>query len=316
MWLSASKLFGLGCLAILVLIGIKVAGDHEANTTAIPEVLKVTEEEKAPPSKTVRTVIDTRAFIERERFYKSLIKEPKDLGGGVVAGIVPHHNVAAAMIGDFYRRAEATHKAKPYDLVVVISPNHGYIGAPLQIGHQRFTTYGDGLNTDVGLADALVAATEATYAKEAMMATEHGQLIHMPYIDATLTAVPVLPIVVTTLVADEVLSDLVTAFAELTEGRHVLYIASIDFSHNLPYEEAQKKDAYTETLLKENDGTRMAILDDRFLDSPKSYKLWTLFLNELRQTETTIIDHSNSAEFLNRYDSTNTTSYFEVLVTK
>jgi len=314
LWKSVNRILLGSLVAVVCLLTLPGRAVEGPIRQPIDQVDRESRSKDQQVSEEKRT-IDTRPFISKHGLYQSLEASVKDLESSdtIIAGIVPHHNVASRLIGDFYQRVQKSHQAAPYDLVVVISPNHKYIGESLQYGYDDFKTYGDGLMTDKVLSDYMSDNTSGVRALQVMLEQEHGQLIHMSYIDLALDQVPVLSIVVSSLVEDNMVQKAVEELIKATEGQRVLYIASIDFSHGLAYEEAEEKDQYTRQLLMTNDTGRMSVLDDRWLDSPNAYKFLMMCLEAKGGPVAKIINHSNSAILLNHYQSPNTTSYFEVI---
>lgn len=154
---------------------------------------------------------------------------------------------------------------------------------------------------------------------------EHGIGVHVPYIKKYCPQAKLLGICIG---ETRDLTDLVTAATQITEVIHkyskedqVLYVASIDFSHYLSYDEALRSDAYSEKLLLEHDAVGMSKLNDHYIDSPSTYGLLMKLLDQRLNCsenersdclDVQIIEKGNSELFSPIKKLGETTSYFFV----
>jgi len=285
---------------------------------------KVNLPEVTSSKSTLQETIDSRSFLSYKDYkdgisksYQSGDQEYRPLEfehlSDISGAILPHHNIANVFLADFYKVAAKIHEIRPYDLVVVISPNHQSMGEEIQVVTQAYDTFEGIVASDKTLGVTLANHTDAAVASKEMIGMEHGQLIHMPYIRHYLKEVKVLSIVVKETGKDEGLINFVDELETQLSDKRILVIASIDFSHDLTLEEATKKDRITEELLMRNDTRGMFQLTDAYIDSPSSYLMFIELLERRGSSSPTITNQSNSALFLRRYDLKQTTSYFQVL---
>lgn len=224
---------------------------------------------------------------------------------GLKGGIVPHHLLAGAMIASFWK----TVSRQDYDLIVIIGPDHNRKGrtAITTVSSGFATIYGD-VWAEEGLVNALIGENLLSE-DAAVMEADHALSSHMPFISYYMPGTPILPLLVKGNCGAEKIKALSDSILSLTEGRNVLFVASMDFSHYLPLEEANRMDEYTEKALADFDCDRIMGMTNDHLDSRPSAVF--LLNTMIRQTSKTMVkwDHSNS-DIISNSDTGYTTSYF------
>lgn len=155
------------------------------------------------------------------------------LTGKVLGVIAPH-------AGYRYSGKTAAHAFKAvegqfFDLVVVVSPLHGYNPAPLLTSaHQRYATPLGEIKVDHAALDLLNQALERKGGVPLVPLAndeEHSLEIELPFLQRALhNSFELLPIMVRTLNL-ELLQILGSSLAELVESRTCLLVASTDLSH-------------------------------------------------------------------------------------
>lgn len=306
--------------SILILSLLMLSGCERAATDAPQETFAETM--TFAPLEPEPIVLDTKPFLSEQEYlfgvkgdlneaagYYEPLAEYKELHGA----ILPHHNVAHVMLADFYEVAGRVHGKAPYDLIVVLSPNHQMIGPALQVGSFSYGTYEGDLRGDREGARHLIEAKVAEDMNQNMLSKEHGQLIHMPYIKHFMGDVPVLSIVIAESGDKERLVKLSESLLAYGWDKNILYVASIDFSHYLSLEAAGEKDAFTEKLLLLGDSDRMFTLSDEWMDAPSTYFVFDALMEGVDGGSPSITNHTNSAVVLNGQSAGVTTSYFQVL---
>lgn len=98
---------------------------------------------------------------------------------------------------------------------------------------------------------------------------------------------------------------------EVKKGDAII-IASVDFSHNLTSNEADKRDDVTISAIKNSDYQKLMSLNSEYLDSPASIVLLLIVMDSLGKKDFTVLAHTNSAHLLGP-SVTSTTSYFTIL---
>lgn len=311
-------------MGITLLSGCVSLGQGQANDSASLEEEKILSEDHTEERFGRGAFVDTRPYLSPKDYRFGIAGafeglpydyEPLDQLGlvSLVGGIVPHHGTAQVMMADFYKQAGKIHKEKPYDLVVVIGPNHQSIGPAIQFASQPFMTYEGLVEVDDSLVTVLTHLTEGAVAERKMLEQEHSQLIQMPYIGHFLKGVPVLSITVTESGNTEALSALGVTLGQLLDTKQVLIVGSIDFSHYLSLEAANNKDLRTRQYLQRGDRLSMQSLRDDHLDAPSSYWLFIELMQGRKASNPVITNHSNSALILGHGGLDETTSYFQVI---
>ena len=191
------------------------------------------------------------------RFYpaepgklKSTIQSYLDSAGnpklsGEIYGIVAPHAgyvFSGPAAGHAYREIQD----KKYDIVVVIAPSHTspMNGVSVLDMDAYRTPLGD-VPIDRKSVRALVDQVPWIDHVPALFAREHSLEVHLPFLQTALApGYKVVPAVM-----GNPSPDLAAAFAKVLakqyRGQSVLYVASSDLSHYLPYDQAKAKDAGT-----------------------------------------------------------------------
>lgn len=232
---------------------------------------------------------DFLTSIENPRHY--------EICGFIVAGVVPHHVTAAAMISGFFSAASAF--ADYYDMVVILAPNHEGDYANVILS-ERDWDIGEGVFTHRGFVDDLMRehAINASIS-HAHMEGDHSAGILIPYIYHYLPGTPVAPILLSRALS---LDEIVNLYRWLenwiaASDKNVLLVASIDFSHFLTPSEAALRDVATKQAIHERDFQRLHAMCDYYLDSPAAMIVFLKYLDGLG-VPVEIIDHGCAADFL------------------
>lgn len=259
------------------------------------------------------TLLDATLFIPEIQFYDS-ISNPKiyEIEGTVLGGIIPHHNVAYRILGDFYASLSVIRQP---EVIILIGPNHSSIGERFQTGLYSSKTYSGTMNMDNDLVTTLITNKYLAPANTSLFATEHSLNIHFNYINYYFKDARVLPILVNETRTDKGLDYLAEGLAELTKDLDVLILCSIDFSHYLTLEEANKNDELTQVLLVEKNGKNLISLGNDYVDCPSAIYLMYKLLDKIDKTNCIVLDHDNSANILKNNSPEGTTSYFSVIYT-
>jgi AmmeMemoRadiSam system protein B len=184
---------------------------------------------------------------EVDGFITQAIVPP--LRGEVVALVAPHagHRFSGKTAGYAFRCV----KNEEYDVVVVVSPMHGYARAPL------LTSAHKGYETPLGpvwIEEGAVRALHNTLLKGGMGLQaianddEHSLEIELPFLQRALGGgFSILPVMVHSLDA-EIADALGRALATILHNQRALLVASTDLSHY--YTEAEAK-RYDEEMLRQ-----------------------------------------------------------------
>jgi len=237
-------------------------------------------------------------------FYETAFKFKKiesDLSGkDVVAGIIPHHLLAADLIAEFFNNLEGEN----YDTVILIGPNHFDTGNSGMItsGYDWQTPYGrleadrEALNEILG--DDLKVDEEA-------IGNEHSIMSEVSFIKKIFPQAKILPIILKPTVSPEEAGDLAKKLFETKKNKNILILASVDFSHYKNSETAQKNDKESIAAITNFSMDKIYSLD---IDSPAS--IYTLLeYSRLNQAGFELLNNSNSAILANKPELESTTSY-------
>ena len=239
-------------------------------------------------------------FFEAERFWDGVKKnKPANPEPKVYAALVPHHLLSGELISGVFEKLKAQGVRK----IILIGPNHYEKGAAnLQQNSANWQTpfgvvYGRLLPT------ALLKATAEDITKE------HSVAGLMPYVAYYLPKAEVFSVIVKHNTKDNELEGLADALLKSWDKQTVL-LASVDFSHYLPYEVAQGRDELTKQFLLELEEKPLYTLNNDYMDSPASVALMLKVCKKLSANNFSIVGHSNSAIILNNLSLQSTTSYF------
>jgi len=166
--------------------------------------------------------------------------------------IAPHagYIYSGPTAGHAYREIEG----KQYDVVVVIAPSHT---SPMNgvsiLDMDAYRTPLGEVPIDREAVRALIKQVPWIDHVPALFTREHSMEVHLPFLQTALApGFKIVPVVM-----GNPSADLATAFAEvlarLFRGRKVLYVASSDMSHYLPYKQANKKDDGTLDIIQKGE---------------------------------------------------------------
>lgn len=157
------------------------------------------------------------------------------------AGYIYSGRIAAAS----YRQV----KDKDYQTVVVIAPSHhyGFKGGSIYMQGGYRSPLGV-LTVDAELAKKLAKWTGYRYIPEAH-AKEHAVEVHVPFIQKSLPAAKICPIVLGVPDRREII-NLADALEKAVGEKDILIVASTDMSHFLSKEKAREKDKETINIIR------------------------------------------------------------------
>jgi AmmeMemoRadiSam system protein B len=234
---------------------------------------------------------------------------PNMLNGKIMAGVVPHHNVAATLISGFFSQA-ANYE---YDLVIILAPNHDNDFANI-ISSYRNWDIGEGVNTNREFVNDLTAAEGLNSAiSHRHIEADHSASILIPFIYYFLPGVEVAPVLLNRSLSFGETETLYRWLKNwITESeKNVLLVASVDFSHFLPAPLAREADAVTKDAILRRDLRTLHHMNDHFLDSPAAMIIFLMYLEELGLAAE-IAAHTDASEFLGPWID-ETTSYMIIV---
>ena len=195
-------------------------------------------------------VVAGRFYPAQPEELKTMVRSFLDAAGkpkiqGEIYGLVAPHAgyiYSGPAAGHAYKEVEG----KAYEVVVVIAPSHT---APMNgvsvLDMDAYKTPLGDVPIDRKSVQALIGQSDWISYVPALFAREHSMEVHLPFLQTALA--PGFKIVPVVMGSPD--PQLAKAFAQVLSrqfrGRNVLYVASSDMSHYLPYEQAKVKDAGT-----------------------------------------------------------------------
>lgn len=224
---------------------------------------------------------------------------------GTVRGcIVPHHLVAKDLIHEVFQNV----KKHEYKTVILIGPDHESTDKG-----KVFTTLNN-WQTPTGILETNGALIKEllkySFIKENddKLTIEHSTSPIIPFISYYLKGVKVVTLVFTKQVKLSDLETLTDALYENINMDETLFIASVDFSHYLNLEQANKMDLISMEAIQNKDMNKIMAFTNDNLDSPITIATMLEMMERIGISEKTILNHSNSELILKkRIDET--TSY-------
>ncbi len=166
--------------------------------------------------------------------------------GKIVGAVVPHAGYVYSGPVAAHVYAAIAKEGFP-DTFVVIGPNHHGLGAGVAMSEEDFSTPLGVCKVDHEMAEKLRPfVDDDPYAHS----QEHSVEVQLPFLQYFKPDVSILPL--TMLFQDyETAKELGSRIAKASEGKRVIVIASSDFSHYVPAQEAKRKDgSVIEKILK------------------------------------------------------------------
>jgi len=229
--------------------------------------------------------------------------------GTIRAVIAPHHLVAAEDDAVALRALAGQNISN----IILISPDH-YNKCPTALCtvNGDYETFFGHMRASPATVKDLVASPLVTNAP-GLFDNEHGIYAVAPFLVHYLPGVSVTPLAVA---IDYWRSNkeamLKLLQAEMKDG--TVFIVSSDFSHYLPFDEAEKMDALTKAVLVSNDLNAIETLKDPSQsDCPACLWLLASLAKNNNFYLPDFLMHTNSAALMNDYSVKETTSHFAVL---
>jgi len=183
--------------------------------------------------------------------------------------VVPHHLLQGDLIAACFNGL----KHLDPEVVILLSPNH-----MKQIEH-GFITVNQDLKTYKGILrvssvwEDLVDKGLANLGPQVLL-EEYGLSNILPYIQTMPWTCEVIPLVTSRGMTDQEIEKVYQTIAMGTEGKRVLWIASIDFSHGLSALESRQRDNETLSWMSSGAVDRIFASGPEHMDNPTGLILW------------------------------------------
>jgi hypothetical protein len=234
--------------------------------------------------------------------------EVKEVQGSIQGCILPHHLTASEMIHQVFQNAAGN----KYETVVLIGPDHESI----QKG-KVFTTLEDWqtpmgiLETDEEITAKLLSNSFVAESDE-KLTLEHSISGIIPFVKYYFGDVKVVTLALTRQIKLEDLEILTDRLCESIDSEKTLFIASVDFSHYLDLENADRMDLISMDAIENRNIDKIMSFTNDNLDSPVSIAAILQLMNKLNADNTCLLNHSNT-ELITKTKMKETTSYLTYL---
>jgi len=216
----------------------------------------------------------------------------------IYGGVVSHHiPTTIAQLVEFYSRLKRTQSVKNF---IVIGPDHTDAGkAPITVSNASFfTAYGEVRPID-GLASKLQDAKLANI-DESPFDPEHSVGSQILVISKIFPGAKVTPIILRSDTTKDHAEALGKMLATLMDDETVL-IASVDFSHYLPTDQAVPLDQISGEVVRNLDLGALSLVK---ADSGKSMEVFMDVMNEKKAVDTDNLAILNTNDFMQNSDYT------------
>ncbi len=257
---------------------------------------------------------EARAFRELEPikvdfdenlFYRAIAQPEKfKIRDRLVGATLPHHEIASDHLAKFFAQLA---KEQSVDTFIILGPKHSDVAAWPAISAETYwqTSLGPVYQAE-SILDDLTESGAVVYDQENFI-PEHSIKTIIPFVKYYFPEAKVAPIILTSRHDQSMSLALAQKISLLLEDKKTLILSSIDFSHYLDLETAERNDQITLEAIYNRDYFLLSNLNSDYLDSPPAL---IVLLEAMRLSETNdfeLIDHSNSAKILG--GDQNTTSY-------
>ncbi len=177
----------------------------------------------------------------------------------LVAAVVPHAGLrySGAIAAHIYARVAAE---RPPEAVLVLGVDHHGAGRGAALSARPWLTPLGPTPVDLGLVRALTDGPVVV--DERAQAREHSIEVQLPFLEYVLPKPRFVPLQVR-FGPLAYLREVAAVVRKATEGRDVLFLASTDFSHYVPVEEARRLDRLAIDAILARDAARLYDVVDR-----------------------------------------------------
>lgn len=231
-----------------------------------------------------------------------------------MAAIAPHHDLAAQYVAELFSKLSNPE----IKTVIVVGPNHENVGATdVVTGVIDYQLLDGELATDADWVDWLEQEKLANIEPE-RFSNEHSIYALAPFVKYYFPEARIVPLILKSSLSPaeaqrlgEVLADKIKSS---NNEDNTLVIGSIDFSHYLPTEQANLKDAETRQALLARDYSRLYSFGNDNIDSPMTATVVLTAATRLGGDKTEIVANVNQAEATGLVSVPSSTSYFTVVL--
>jgi len=244
-----------------------------------------------------------------EKFYPSLEtgELPDWCQNEFTAGITSHHDLASPLIGQFFRCLAERNNPQT---IIIIGPNHFQQGSrAILSGKNAWQTPFGRLAVDQDKL-ALLSQSELLEISDQAISRDHAVSFLAPYLKYFFPEAKMVPLL---LRFDYTQPEAEQGIAWLDKiiDENTFLLGSIDFSHYLSLEQAEKNDKVSQQIIDKFYLPEIYRYQDDHYDSAPGLFTILSWLSEQGMTNAYQLNHGNSFDFNQK--PFNTTSYFSWL---
>lgn len=232
--------------------------------------------------------------------------------------VMPHHDLLIDQFPTFYESFSLKDRQQ-IKQIVFLSPNHFQTQETrIKTRTNDFIVATNGspsqsvsvsLHIQPVLLQSLLS-TNIVSTDDIVFEKDHGVFLHIPFLAQAFPNATLTPLLLTRNISQAALDKVVSLLAaEMKNGETLLFVSS-DFSHYLSYDEAEKMDQETLSLINNEQAEQVLRLSDDHTDCPACLYIAMKVLAQEQYHPPTVLFHGNSAQYVISSSSTPSTSYF------
>jgi len=304
--ITKNKLLFISAVAVCCIIsGLFV---KNAKQTTTKEVFQ----EKSDVQKDDFVVHDVGRFFDEFLFQKGIAENKKQIQiqDKIRGAIMPHHLIPSFIIASIFKSISEQN----IETIILLSPNHYDIGdTPVVTSKISWETPYGKIEPNNKIIQQLLQKDYISV-DEAVLDNEHGIAGLLPFVAYYDKSTKIVPLALRQNLTKEQLQDLSSEISNIIDDKTIV-VASVDFSHYLTSEQAQKNDEKTLQVLQQRNYDELSQMNNDYLDSPESIAMLLYIMDNINIKGENVMYHTNSGELLdNPIDGV--TSYFGVLFTQ
>jgi len=227
--------------------------------------------------------------------HKNQIKGAKteNINTKEIRGIIlPHHNFAKEIIMKSYEKL----KAESYDIIVLMGPNHFYPETTNLIipDSKSFASI-----SEENLQYILDNVPNVIVDSDIVL-KEHSITTQITYINQYFPGAKILPVIIPEKNCDKDTNLLVDILSKLPN--RALYIASVDFAHDIKYIEALENNEESILAIRSFNLPIIETFDNKHMDSPKSIVILLKIMQKIGSTNFELLYNTHQAIIANSPD--------------
>jgi len=206
--------------------------------------------------------------------------------------VIPHHGLAGGLITESIELLRQNRN--DYQILVIIGPNHFY--------KESYTLTSSTKLQDTAVDSEFIEKLKEMFPKTVLdqdiVGAEHAVTTAASYFTEYFPKSRIIPLVISPYFTEESLRT-IADFLSQNLPRNTLYVASVDFSHNLLTDESLVNNEESIKTIRSFDFPTLFKYTDSHMDSPASVALVMLVMQNLKTTNWTTVESLHSGLILN-----------------